>query len=82
MVKKPRRDGCRFALDIFGNSPVDLYDSVSRCWVAKGVTGETSVQLAADSAVVLVLCPSGKPITRQGKQLLCDGVVVDYTAGP
>lgn len=65
-----------------GDSPVDLYDMVSRRWLAKGVTGEPSIHLPADSAAVLVLCPNGKPLTRQGRQLLCDGKVIDYNAGP
>jgi hypothetical protein len=44
----------------------------------KNVSGDTSFSIPADSAVVVVLAPSGKDITIDGNKKLIDGVIVDY----
>lgn len=64
-----------------GVGRVDLYDAVSRRFVGRNVRGRASVRLARDSAAVIVLAPAGGRITRDGKSLLVDGVVVDFGAG-
>ena len=63
-----------------GKSPRDLYDCLSKRFLARKVTGRTRFTVPADGAVVLVLAPAGGKVTRRGKQLLIDGVVVDYRA--
>lgn len=63
-----------------GERRVDLYDAVSKAFVKKNVRGATSVRLAADSAAVIVLVPTGAKLTRSGSRLVADGVVVDFAA--
>ena len=64
-----------------GSKPVDLYDAVTKRWVKKGVRGRTAVRLAADSAALIVEVPSGVKVRADGKKLLANGVVVDYSGG-
>ena len=61
-----------------GNDAVDLYDAVSHKFLAKNVKAQTSVTIPKDSAVVLVFCPAGGKISRDGKHTTCNGAVIDY----
>jgi len=63
-----------------GDRPRDLYDCVAGRFMARGVKGEATVAIAGDSAVVLVVTPAGGKVTREGRKMLVDGVVVDYRA--
>jgi hypothetical protein len=63
-----------------GGTRVDLYDAVSKTWVAKGVAGAGRIRLSKDSAAVIVQVPSGANVQRAGGRLLADDVVVDYHA--
>ncbi len=58
----------------------DLYDAVANRYLARGASGKTFFNVPSDEAVMLVLVPSGGTETRVGRQLLVDGVVVDYNA--
>jgi len=58
----------------------DLYDAVSNRFLARGATAQTYFNVPSDEAVMLVLVPSGGVETRAGRQLLVDGVVIDYNA--
>ena len=62
-------------------APVDLYDAVSKTWVARGVQGAGRMLLPKDSAALIVQVPAGASIRRERGRLLADGVVVDYQAG-
>jgi len=64
-----------------GGRPVDLYDAVQHTFVARRAMGKTSLQLAPDSAALIVLTPVGGRLTRDGHTMLIDGVPVDYNGG-
>ena len=64
-------------LDV-GPKPVDLYDTVSRRYVGRGVSGVALLTLPADQAAVLVQVPINGRETRDGQRLLVDDVVLDY----
>jgi hypothetical protein len=68
------------AINLGNGAPVDLYDAVANRYLARHATGQTFFNVPADEAVMLVLVPSGGVQTRQGRQLLVDGVVIDYNA--
>lgn len=57
---------------------VDLYNTVTGKFIAHNVSGSASIRFGAKEAAVIVCVPSGGKITRQGKKMLVDGVVVDY----
>lgn len=64
-----------------GGRPADLYDAAQHAFVARRAMGKTSLQLAPDSATLIVLTPAGGRATRDGRQLLVDGIVVDCDIG-
>jgi hypothetical protein len=69
----------RQSVDInVGAEAVDLYDTVSQTFLATNVSGNTSFDIPADSAVVVVLAPAGQVVTLDGNKKLIDGVIVDY----
>ena len=59
-------------------SPSDLYDIVSKSFVARNVSGKTSFKLKADTAAVIVETPPNGIVTYQGNKMLINGVVVSY----
>ncbi|MGA2916291.1 MAG: hypothetical protein ABSE89_09730 [Sedimentisphaerales bacterium] len=61
-----------------GTCPVDLYDTVSQTFLKTGVSGVTNFDIGADSAVVIVLAPTGGQVTINGNKKLINNVVVDY----
>jgi len=65
------------AIDV-GTAPRDLYDSVKGDFILKGAIGKTVIPIPADSAIVLVLVPTGGTISHDGHSLLVNGTVIDY----
>ena len=64
-----------------GAEPKDLYDAVSNRFLLKDVMGKASFRVPADSAVLLVVVPSGGTPKREGAKALINDVVVDYRYG-
>lgn len=56
----------------------DLFDAASDGFLKKNVKGVSSFPLAADTAAVVVVAPSGGTVTHKGNRTLINGVVVDY----
>jgi hypothetical protein len=73
----PHSEERRIVVNV-GTKPVDLYDTVRRDFVARGVRGKTPLTLAPDSASVIVRVPAGGKETREGGRLLVNGAVVDF----
>jgi len=61
-----------------GSNCVDLYDTVSQTFLKTDTSGITDFNIPADSAVVIVLAPTGGQVTIDGNKKLIDNVVVDY----
>ena|GEM_PF-47840 len=59
-----------------GDRPVDLFDAATGSFVARNVTGEAEIRLAADQAAVLVFAPAGGRMAREAGQQRIDGVFV------
>jgi len=64
-----------------GTQKVDLYDTVSRTFLQRGVSGNVRFAIAADAARVLVLIPAGARVSVKNKVLMAGGVPVDYRYG-
>lgn len=62
-----------------GNTMTDLYDTVSKKIILKGIKGKGSFKISPDSAAVLVLVPSNGKMTYTGKQTKWNNVVIDYS---
>ncbi|MDD5765853.1 MAG: laminin G, partial [Candidatus Marinimicrobia bacterium] len=64
-----------------GNQSVDLYDAVSKTFIATGVTGETNINIPADAAILAVLAPASGTVHYAGEKMLVNDIVVDYHSG-
>ncbi len=63
-----------------GAAPVDLYDAVSNRFIARDVAGVSSISIPRDQAVILVEVPAGSIAQRVGRQLVANGMVIDFDA--
>lgn len=59
-----------------GQDPVDLYDTVSGRFLAKGVIGKATFAVPPEDAVLLVVVPADGHQERKNGQLWIDGVYV------
>jgi len=64
-----------------GARKVDLYDTVSRTFLSRGISGKVRCSIPADAARVLVLIPSGTRISVQKKTLMAGKTPIDYRYG-
>lgn len=60
---------------------VDLYDTVSRTFLKRGVKGKVRFSIPGDAARVLVLVPSAAKLTVENKVLMAGKVPVDFRFG-
>jgi hypothetical protein len=61
-----------------GTNACHVYDAVAGVFVATNVTGNVSVTIPPDAAVVLAQCPATGVISQAGQKLLVSGIVIDY----
>jgi len=64
-----------------GNLSVDIYDTVNREMLKKGVKGKVSFDISGDSARLLVFVPAGSKFKDSNGVLMADGVPVDFQYG-
>jgi len=56
----------------------DLYDIVSKKYLAKGANGKISMKLPAGEAALVVILPSGTKLTSEGSKIKAGNVVISY----
>ena len=56
----------------------DLFDIVSKTYVARSASGNAQVELPADAARIIVQLPAGKPIKQADGKLLAGETVIAY----
>jgi len=64
-----------------GNEARDIYDAVSNSVIKSAITGETSIIIPADAAVIAVIIPAGSTITYDNEKALVNNVVIDFNSG-
>ena len=64
-----------------GLKRVDLYDTVSRQFLLRGVRGNVRFPIQADAARVLVVIPAGTWISVENKVLMAGSIPIDYGYG-
>ena len=64
-------------LDV-GAEPKDIYDTVSKKFLLRNVSGKAQIIIPPDTARVVILAPANGKLTREGTQTLIGGVIVDY----
>ena len=66
----PYKENKTVTYAVSGEGHVDLFDIISRKYLAENVTGAASVTLAADNAAVIVELPAGTEIVKSGDRLV------------
>lgn len=64
-----------------GSGQHDVYDCVSNSFLRTGVSGATTFDIPANSAVLVVITPSGGTVSYSLDKMLVNGIVVDYRSG-
>lgn len=64
-----------------GSGQHDLYDAVSNGFLQTAVTGVTTFNIPANTAVVLVVTPSDGSVAYELDKMLINGIVVDHRSG-
>ena len=62
----------------FSDAHVDLFDVLSRTYLAKNKTGEATIQLPAKKAALVVVLPAGSVLSATEGKIKTDGGVVAY----
>ncbi|UKT62789.1 hypothetical protein [Pedobacter mucosus] len=57
---------------------VDLYDALAQKFVARNVSGKSSLKIAGNNSVIVVETPVKSKITLSKGKLLANGIVIDY----
>lgn len=57
---------------------VDLFDIVSKSYLAKAQSGKIALKIPAGSAVLIVELPAGTRLTSEGKKLKANDYVISY----
>jgi len=61
-----------------GSKKTDVYDTVSRSFLKRGVSGKMSFDIAGDAARLLVLIPAGGKYSVSNGRLTAGGISVDF----
>ncbi|MBI3004034.1 MAG: T9SS type A sorting domain-containing protein [Ignavibacteriales bacterium] len=64
-----------------GTEMRDLYDAVTNAFLVTSVTDSADFTIPANSAVVIVVTPTGGTVSYDLDKTLVDGIVVDYRSG-
>lgn len=64
-----------------GSNQKDFYDAVTNTFLQNNVTGITKINIPSNSAVLLVIIPSGGTISYELNKTLVNGIIVDYNSG-
>ena len=64
--------------NVAGAEAVDLFDIVSKTYLARGVEGSASVKLPADAAVIVFELPAGSQICKSKKRLTVNENIIAY----
>jgi hypothetical protein len=57
---------------------VDLFDILTKSYLAKAGTGKISISLLADEAALVVVLPAGIRLKTEGSKIVADGTVITY----
>jgi hypothetical protein len=64
-----------------GSGIQNIYDAVSNSFIQNNVSGQVSIEVPADGALIVLLTPSGGAISYDLNKTLINNVIVDYNNG-
>ena len=65
-------------VNFIADSPVDLYDILTRSYIARSTEGTAGIDIPANSAVLLVVLPAGSKVTAEGSGLKVNDIIISY----
>ena len=71
----------KFVVINVGNELRNIYDAVSNSLIKSAVTGETSIIIPPDAAVIAVIIPAGSVITYDLNKALVNNIIIDFSSG-
>lgn len=77
LLFNPHKERKNVQLNV-GRIPVNIYDKVSKNYIAKNVTGNTSLRLESNDAMTLVLVPSNLRTSLKGRMLVANNEIIDF----
>ncbi len=80
LIYNPYVESKRFSFE-FTKGKADYYDAVSGKVIMKNAGGKITLELAAESAMVLTVLPAEAKISKENGKLSVDGVIIDYLVG-
>ncbi len=61
-----------------GSAPADVYESLSETFVQKNTSGIVNLNIPANQAILVTVCPAGGAVSYEKNKMLVNGVVVDF----
>jgi Concanavalin A-like lectin/glucanases superfamily/Secretion system C-terminal sorting domain len=61
-----------------GNSPADIYESLSESFLLQNVSGLVNLIIPANQAIMVTICPAGGAVSYVQNKMLVNGLVVDF----
>ena len=61
-----------------GKNSVRIYDAIANRILSENASGQQTFVIPAREAVMLVMTPTNKSLTRTHGHLVCDGIVIDF----
>lgn len=60
------------------DSPVDLYNILTRSYIAKSQSGTAGITIPSNGAVLMVVLPAGSKVTAEGSSLKVNDTIISY----
>jgi len=76
----PYQDEKSVIIDV-GSGAHDIYNAVNNTIIKSAVTGETTIIIPPDQAIISVIIPAGSNIVYDLDKALVEGVIIDYRSG-
>ena len=61
-----------------GKNSVRIYDAIANRVLSEKASGQQTFVIPAKEAVMLVMTPANRSLTRTHGHLVCDGIVIDF----
>ena len=61
-----------------GSTPADIYESLSENFVSQNVSGTINLNIPANQAIMVTICPAAGVVSYEKHKMLVNGVVVDF----
>ena len=78
LMYNPHLESKDVTYNVTSTEAVDLFDIVSKTYLARGVEGSASVKLPADAAVIVFELPAGSQICKSKKRLTVNENIIAY----